>query len=68
MTKQPAWQVFIFGIVLTGLGIGLLFINSLLVQVVGWVMILIASMVIFFAGYLGFNNLLAKISEQNSEK
>ena len=51
------------GMVLILVGIGCFFI-PVEFQFIGWVLILIGSMVLYLAGYFGFNNLIAKISKK----
>ena len=61
------WQIFSIGLLIILAGIVFFFLPVEL-QFIGWVMILIGSMVLYLAGYYGFNNLLAKISEKENRK
>ena len=67
MPTLSACQTFFLGILLNAIGIVFLF-QSFEIQVIAWTLILIGSIVLFLAGYLWFNNMIAKLGKKTSQK
>ncbi len=59
-------QTLLLALVTNAIGIGFFFL-PFEIQYIGWILLLIGSIILFFAGYLWFNDMITKLAKKASK-